>query len=141
VRCAESCPTQALVFGDLDDPQSPISQMLAEKAGQVESYQPELGAKPAMKYVGLPKPFIAGEVVLADKRDTCPSGVKLTLRSKADKKALAASTDFLGDFEFKGLERNHDYTLRAEHEGYFPQELTVRTNTAQNVGEVVLQPK
>ena len=141
VRCAESCPTQALVFGDLDDPQSPISKMLAEKAGQVESYKPELGTKPAMKYVSLPKPFIAGEVVLADKQSECPSGVKITLRSKADKKALATATDFLGDFEFKGLDRDREYTLRAEYEGYFPKELTVRTNRAHNVGELVLQPK
>jgi len=81
-RCAESCPTQALLFGDLDDPKSPISIMLAEKAGKVESYKPEYGAKPAMKYVALPKPFIAGEVLLADKPGETAIGAKVTLQAK-----------------------------------------------------------
>ena len=28
-RCAEACPTQAMVFGDMDDPNSKISQLIA----------------------------------------------------------------------------------------------------------------
>ena len=104
-RCVESCPTQALVFGDLDDPRVRFRSMFADKAGKIESYKPELGTKPVMKYFGLPKPFIAGEVLLADKQGECARGVKVTLLSKADNKILATETDFLGDFEFKGWPR------------------------------------
>jgi Fe-S-cluster-containing dehydrogenase component len=36
VRCVESCPTQALHFGDVNDPNSDISKYLAAKKGHVE---------------------------------------------------------------------------------------------------------
>jgi Fe-S-cluster-containing dehydrogenase component len=140
-RCAEACPTQALVFGDLDDPKSVVSLMLAEKAGKVEVYKPDYGTNPVMKYVSLPKPFIAGEVVLADKLREAASGVKVTLQSKADKKVVATETDFLGDFEFKGLAANSEYLLRIEHEGYVAKEVTVRTDVSVNLGELVLAAK
>jgi len=141
-RCVESCPTQALVFGDLDDPQSPISKMFADKAGKVESYKPELGTRPVMKYVSLPKPFIAGEVLLADKQGECARGVKVTLKAisanGADNKILATETDFLGDFEFRGLATNAEYLLRAEYHGYVAKEVTVKTDASVNLGELVL---
>jgi len=137
-RCVESCPSLALVFGDLDDPESPISRMFADKAGKVESYKPELGTNPVMKYVSLPKPFIAGEVLLADKQGECARGAKVSLLSKADNKILAAETDFLGDFEFRGLARNAEYLLRAEYQGYVAKEVTVKTEASVNLGELVL---
>jgi Fe-S-cluster-containing dehydrogenase component len=40
VRCAESCPTGALVFGDLDDPDSRISQLLDAKTGTLRASNP-----------------------------------------------------------------------------------------------------
>ena len=140
-RCAETCATQALFFGDLDDPESSIAKMLAEKAGKVEIYRPELGTHPLMKYVALPKPFIAGEVVLADKPGETAIGAKVSLQAKADKTILTAKTDFLGDFEFKGLAANTEYLLRAEYEGYLAREVTVRTDASLNVGELILSAK
>jgi Fe-S-cluster-containing dehydrogenase component len=140
-RCVETCPTQALAFGDLDDPQSPVSLALAAKAERVESYKPEYGTKPLVKYIGLPRPFIAGEVLLAGKEDECARGAKVTLQSKADKKILVTDTDFLGDFEFKGLVKDAEYLLRAEYEGYLAKEITVRTDASLNVGEMVLTAK
>jgi Fe-S-cluster-containing dehydrogenase component len=43
--CVEVCPTRALVFGDLNDPDSPVSRALRE-AGRVEQDRPETGARP-----------------------------------------------------------------------------------------------
>jgi Fe-S-cluster-containing dehydrogenase component len=141
VRCAETCPTQALVFGDMDDPKSEISLMLKAKAGGVENYKPEFGTKPIVKYISLPKPFIAGEVLLAGKEGECIQGAKVTLQSKADNKVMATETDFLGDFEFKGLVTGAEYTLRAEYKGYCAKEITVRTDASVNLGELVLTAK
>jgi hypothetical protein len=115
--------------------------MFADKAGKIESYMPELGTKPVMKYFGLPKPFIAGEVLLADKQGECARGVKVTLQSKTDNKILATETDFLGDFEFKGLVRDAEYLLRAERQGYLAKEVTVKTDASINLGELVLTAK
>ncbi|MBP2645694.1 MAG: bthL [Firmicutes bacterium] len=140
VRCAESCPTGALVFGDLDDPNSPVSKLLSEKGDRAESYKPELGAEPVTKYIGLPKPFIVGEVLLADKAKECVKGAKVTLRDGVETVAEIA-TDFFGDFEFKDLKKNSDYTLTAEYPGYFPAEMNVKTYASVNVGEIVLKAK
>jgi tetrathionate reductase subunit B len=43
--CVEVCPTRALVFGDLDDANSPINKTLAS-AKKIEVDRPDLGTKP-----------------------------------------------------------------------------------------------
>ena len=73
-RCVEACPTGALVFGDLDDPTSEIAQLTASL--DVEVYHPEYDTAPLVKYVGLPKRFIVGEVVVRDDQGECAEGVR-----------------------------------------------------------------
>ena len=65
----------------------------------------------------------------------------MTLLTKEGKKVSATETDFLGDFEFKGLARDTDYIVRAEFEGYVAKEVTVRTDASLNVGELMLVAK
>ena len=52
--------------------------------------------------------------MLAGKQGECVHGAKITLMSKAEQKTFTTQTDFLGDFEFKGLVVGGEYTLRAE---------------------------
>ena len=138
-RCAEACPTGALIFGDLDDKNSDISKFLAEHKDKVEDFRSELEVKPVVKYVGLPKLFIAGEVLLADKPKECLKGAKVTLKSLETDATMETSTDFFGDFEFKGLAKNQEYVLTAKYDGYAPVEITVRTNACKNLNEITLQ--
>ncbi|MBN1271709.1 MAG: 4Fe-4S dicluster domain-containing protein [Candidatus Aminicenantes bacterium] len=51
--CIEACPTQAMLFGDLHDPKSPIARAVAENAVQV--IKPEIGTDPHAFYIGLDK--------------------------------------------------------------------------------------
>jgi molybdopterin-containing oxidoreductase family iron-sulfur binding subunit len=48
--CVVTCPTEARIFGDLDDPQSAPNQLLNKRGG---GRQPlvELGTKPKVYYV------------------------------------------------------------------------------------------
>ncbi len=47
--CAQSCPAQALIFGDLDDPESRIAR--AWQRPELETLLDELGTRPRVRYV------------------------------------------------------------------------------------------
>lgn len=135
-RCVESCPTGALMFGDLDDPNSDIAKRAA--AADVEVLRPEFHTNPLVKYIGIPKRFIAGEVVLKGKEDECARGVKITL--EGDGKKMETVSDVYGDFEFEGLPSNIAYQITVEEKGYAAKTIAVTTRTDVNLGEVVLEP-
>ncbi|MCX8032764.1 MAG: carboxypeptidase regulatory-like domain-containing protein [Thermoleophilia bacterium] len=139
-RCVEACPTGALVFGDLDDPNSAISKLLA--SSQTEVLHPEFGLKEKVRYIGLPKSFIAGCVVLGD-TDECAKGATVTLEElDVDGNPTGAKqtkvTDGFGDFEFDGLPANTKYKLTVSMAGYKDQVLEARTFTSVNLGDIVL---
>jgi sulfite dehydrogenase (quinone) subunit SoeB len=47
--CVQACPTRARHFGDLGDPDSDVSRLVAERGGQ--DLLPELGYRPTNKYL------------------------------------------------------------------------------------------
>jgi Fe-S-cluster-containing dehydrogenase component len=132
-RCVEACPTGSLVFGDLDDPSSEISELL--RSGACETLgNYKLGEK--VCYIGLPKEFIAGAVVFGDK-DECAKGVDVILES--DGKTVAATkTDGFGDFEFEGLAAPNQYQVRIVAAGYDPKAIDVKLYKSVNLGDIVL---
>ena len=59
--CVRSCPAGARHFGDLGDPDSDVSQLVAERGGM--DLMPEQGTKPVNKYLPpRPKDAWQGEV-------------------------------------------------------------------------------
>ena len=50
-RCVDSCPLQVILFGDLNDPTSAISQQIA--ATKAQPLHPEYGTKPKVYYTKL----------------------------------------------------------------------------------------
>jgi Fe-S-cluster-containing dehydrogenase component len=50
-RCVDSCPQQVILFGDLNDPTSAISQQIA--ATKAQPLHPEYGTKPKVYYTVL----------------------------------------------------------------------------------------
>lgn len=55
--CVQACPTRARHFGDLADPDSAVSRLVAERDGQ--ALMPELGYEPVNRYLP-PRPRRAG---------------------------------------------------------------------------------
>ena len=49
--CESTCPSDALIFGDLNDPDSRISKMRSKLEGDLETLRPEAGTKPRMEFV------------------------------------------------------------------------------------------
>ena len=132
-RCVEGCPSGALLFGDLDDPNSEIS--IAKAGAPTQELNPSYTLKPNVVYRNLPGRLIAGEIIFADTQE-CAKGVKVTL--KGDSGELTTTTDFFGDFEFKGLEADKAFKITVEYDGYKAQTINVKTDTDKNIGEVLL---
>ena len=135
-RCVEACPTGALTFGDLDDPDSDIAKLAADL--DTEILHPEFSTDPNVIYRGIPKRFITGEVVLQDKQDECAQGVRVVLTGPEGTRETAS--DSYGDFEFEGLAKNSTYTVTVTHGGYAAQTFEVVTQKDVNLGEIVLVP-
>jgi Fe-S-cluster-containing dehydrogenase component len=133
-RCVEACPTGALLFGDLNDPNSEISQVWS--SGKIEVLHPEFELKTRVKYIGIPKRFVAGAVFLKD-RDACAENAKVTLTGKGKKQVIR--TNNFGDFEFEGLGKAEDFTVKIEHRGYAPQVFKVQTKLDVYLGEIPLK--
>jgi Fe-S-cluster-containing dehydrogenase component len=133
-RCVEACPTEALVFGNLDDPKSKVAKLLA--SGNTEAMHPDFAMKEKVTYIGLPKKFVAGTVVSGDK-DECVEGAMVTLTGGG--KTATTQTNFFGDFEFEGLAENKSYTVKIEAPGYTTRSVRVKTHNDIYLGEIVLK--
>jgi sulfite dehydrogenase (quinone) subunit SoeB len=79
--CVQACPTRARHFGDLGDPDSDISRLVAERGGV--ALMPELGYAPVNRYLP-PRPRRAGS---GDGED---GGAEATANSAQDAGSLAA---------------------------------------------------
>ena len=67
--CVQACPTRARHFGDLGDPGSPVSRLVADRGGT--GLMPELGYAPVNRYLP-PRPRRAGPEATATATATGP---------------------------------------------------------------------
>ena len=127
-RCADSCPTEAIKFGE----ESEFKELIAK----AEVLKPELKTKPRVYYLNIPKKFIAGTVYDPIEKEVV-IGATCTLTSKAGKK-VTATTDAFGDFWFQGL-ADSIYSLSIEAKGFAAKSFDkLNTEKDINLGDIPL---
>jgi len=133
-RCVEMCPTGCLTFGDLNDPTSEVSRLVAEQKPYARHPEYAMGDK--VTYLNVPKKFVAGTVVFKE-TDKCAAKVNVTLKGEGVE--MNYVTDAFGDFWFEGLESKTSYTVEIAAEGYKKISLNARTHTDVNLGDLFLE--
>ncbi len=133
-RCVEACPTQALVFGDLEDPESPLAQRRA--ARELRQLPATCDTAPAVVYAGLPSPSISGEIAFGDRMHEPAEGVVVLLAFAS--RLIRVQTDAFGDFEFAGIEAGAACVVSVQHDGYCRREIRVCCETGCHLGTIVL---
>jgi tetrathionate reductase subunit B len=125
-RCADACPTEALKFGEESD--------LADLIATAEVLKPELGAKPRVYYLNIPKKFIAGTVYDPVEKEVVIGATCALVGSNGE--SHTAITDGFGDFWFHGL-ADDTYSLTISADGFAPKTLgAISTAKDVNLGDI-----
>jgi len=128
-RCVDACPTEAIKFGEESD--------FAAEIAKAEVLKPELGAKPRVYYLNIPKKFIGGTVYDPAAKEII-EGATCTLTA-ADGATLTTTTDGFGDFWFRGLADGGDYKLVISAAGFAPKTFEeINTEKDVNLGDIAL---
>lgn len=124
-RCVEVCPSNAMIFGDLEDQESEVGKIV--KSRLAEPFHPEYGTEPNVYYLNLYKMtrhFIAGNVAFKD-ADACAEGVEVKLIKEETGENKTSITDVFGCFDFDGLEPNTKYCLTLNYPGYASKKIGI----------------
>jgi NAD-dependent dihydropyrimidine dehydrogenase PreA subunit len=126
-RCVDACPTEALKFGEESELKDLITKAVVMK--------PEIGAKPRVYYLNIPKKFVAGTIYNPEEKEVI-IGATCTLSSNG--KRLTATTDGFGDFWFSDLEVD-TYSLKIEARGFAAKTIQkINTEKDVNLGDIPL---
>ena len=128
-RCVDSCPTEALSFGDEE-------QFKAEIA---RAEVPKLACGPGrVFYLNVPKKFVAGCVYDPVEKEVVIGAVcKLT---DADGQTVyTVETDCFGDFWFHGLPDDHAYSLVIEKGTAAMSIADITTREDVNLGDIAMR--
>ena len=112
-RCVEACPNNALIFGDLDDPESEISKKINSKV--ITSLKALEGKKTNVHYFNIPKRFIGGSVYLPNDEVAIDANVTLTGQEGI---RYNTKTNWAGDWIIDNLPEDLKCEVKIEFSGF-----------------------
>jgi tetrathionate reductase subunit B len=132
-RCVDACPLQALQFEEYDD--------IKGTWDSAEVLHPEYGTSPRVRYVNLPKRFIAG-AIYDPLQDECLEGADVTCTDLSNGAKWIVKSDNYGDFWFEQLPVDHVYSIKIEMAGYYTKTFgSVYPEKDINMGDIALYKK
>jgi tetrathionate reductase subunit B len=128
-RCVDACPTGALKFGEASD--------LKDLIENADPFHLELDLQTKVHYLHLPRKFVAGTLYDPMEKEVV-IGAKCTLADTTSGEIFEAETDHFGDFWFRGLKNDRDFSLRIEKDGKTKSIEGIRTDKDMNLGDIPL---
>ena len=128
-RCVDVCPTGALKFGEASD--------LKDLIESADPFSPELDLQTKVHYLHLPRKFVAGTLYDPLEKEVVIDA-KCTLTDMTSDEIFEAETDHFGDFWFRGLKDDRDFSLKIEKDGKTKTIEGIRTDKDMNLGDIPL---
>ena len=128
-RCVDSCPTEAMRYGEESE--------LKELIGKAEFLNNGCG-KGRVFYLNLPRKFVAGTVYDPVEKEVL-IGAACTLTDKDGKAAHMVTTNNFGDFWFNGLPDGHSYSLKIQKGSASKSIEDISTAEDVNLGDIAMQ--
>jgi Fe-S-cluster-containing dehydrogenase component len=126
-RCVEACPSHALIFGDLDDPESEINKVIA--ANRVTQLEPLEGIKTNVVHLNVPSVFLAGTVYYPKETEEVCVGAKVKVTCRETGETWETETNYFGDWEIEWLPKNKNMDIQISFDGYRPAAYAALTDT------------
>jgi Fe-S-cluster-containing dehydrogenase component len=136
-RCVEACPNRALIFGDLDDPESAISKLIARS--RVTPPAGLEGREGNVVYLNIPTVFLAGTVYLPRELDEVAIGATVRLSCEESGESWETTTNYFGDWEVEELPKGKSIDVQISLDGYKQASYTASTENDHYVGMTYLE--
>lgn len=134
-RCVEACPNNALIFGDLDDPDSEVSKKIAaEKVTPLKGME---SSRTNVVHLNIPTVFLAGTVYQPG--DEVAIGAEVTARDRDTGALRTTVTNDFGDWEFENLPEDHTFIITIKMEKFPPAMLEAKTDADHYVADTYLK--
>ena len=115
-RCVEACPNQALVYGDLDDPESEVSKLIA--ANKVTPLEGLEGMNTQVVHLNVPSAFLAGTVYMPEEEEEVCIGADVKITCEECGCTYETKSNWAGDWEFEDLPKGKSWTVEISYPGY-----------------------